>query len=834
MKPTPKFITAGEICCLIAGLLLALSTVAQAYIVNSAGDEPAANPGDGTGLISISGSLVTLRSAIEDANALGVSVGISFYSPPFQSPRTYIITPATPLPVITAPVEIFGLATSAGTPVDSTVTVATEYVQLAGSYGTLSFDIQSAGRRRVETVTLNGIYVKGWVPGASTLIDYCYIGTDRTGMAATGDAGDLVKFPGAITLEATHNCMIGFDGNEGDLTYTGNVICGSKTAGIYDRGNSSFWAGGNYIGINVSGTTIVSNSGSGIVVGPASSGTIGFNIISGNGGSAIAVSGSNSLINDNVIGGFAPLLTTILTATNLWTFAGQTNIPPGPPTNQYNYGISVNNAQGVNISQNWIIYNGLAGIILDHAQHAYVANNGIARNADSGIVIGPGCLFNQIGFGPTRALAPGNSDCTQENYISNNAGPGVLVLDHYSNFLGLGNATPIPTYGNNVAGNSFIGNTGPNIQLSLNDFRMADPDPKSLVGPNGFQNSPVITGITGFKVEGTLNSAPSSDYIIDFYSGTSQGGAIFGEGGPDSHWLYSISTRTDASGKAHFTQLLPVPDNPDDDEISCTATSSDGSTSEYSAAKPIHTTISLEDSEVTLHRSIPFYYYFAVVRTGDAHLAASVKWKTDGGTAIAGQDYKAASGLIHFPPNKTFQECRILILDKGSGVLAPNFNIVLSNVHGASLGIANTTVTIKDGFQPDNVIDGDGLDVIDSSGLSESSQRTVIHGRRVSFQIRILNAGSSKDTFTVQSAHVDDGFTHVYTIGGTHTDVTAAVDNGTYTVGPLDPQTAARLVLEVTVPKTAVKGDVESFTITSTSTNDATAVDAVQAVVIAK
>ena len=84
---------------------LYLSKVAYAvgpYVVNSTGDQPDFNPGDGDCNIDTSG-ICTLRAAIEEANATSYTdfpVSIHFNIP---GPGPYIIVPASPLPALTTP-----------------------------------------------------------------------------------------------------------------------------------------------------------------------------------------------------------------------------------------------------------------------------------------------------------------------------------------------------------------------------------------------------------------------------------------------------------------------------------------------------------------------------------------------------------------------------------------------------------------------------------------------------------------------------------------------------------------------------------------------------------
>ena len=126
--------------------------------------------------------------------------------------------------------------------------------------------------------------------------------------------------------------------------------------------------------------------------------------------------------------------------------------------------------------------------------------------------------------------------------------------------------------GINLVGLDFAPGPAPNDSQDADD------------GPNGMQNYPLITGVTygagSTTVTGLLGSAPNAVFDLDFYGNAAcafrphdylQGESYMG----------STSVQTDGAGVAAFTVELPaaaLPGTP----VSATATSADGSTSEFS------------------------------------------------------------------------------------------------------------------------------------------------------------------------------------------------------------------------------------------------------------
>ena len=110
--------------------------------------------------------------------------------------------------------------------------------------------------------------------------------------------------------------------------------------------------------------------------------------------------------------------------------------------------------------------------------------------------------------------------------------------------------------------------------VTLNDVPN-DPDS----GANNLQNYPLLRSAnpaTG-EISGTMESAPSTEYRLDFYRNDSCDPSGYGEG---QEYLGYGPVTTDATGSQTFT--IAVGGFVLGDQITVTATDPDGNTSEFS------------------------------------------------------------------------------------------------------------------------------------------------------------------------------------------------------------------------------------------------------------
>ena len=75
--------------------------------------------------------------------------------------------------------------------------------------------------------------------------------------------------------------------------------------------------------------------------------------------------------------------------------------------------------------------------------------------------------------------------------------------------------------------------------------------------------------------------------------------------------------------------------------------------------------------------------------SGPSNLGTSVAYQTNDGTAVAGQDYTAASGTINIPPGNSTDNITISLTDDTDIEIGKTFSIVLSNPDNATLNYNN-------------------------------------------------------------------------------------------------------------------------------------------------
>lgn len=178
-----------------------------------------------------------------------------------------------------------------------------------------------------------------------------------------------------------------------------------------------------------------------------------------------------------------------------------------------------------------------------------------------------------------------------DNTLTANGAGGLLVLSGNGTVvgggeLGLGNRITgnggagidvLAGTGHRIRGNAISGNAGPAIDLGADGVTgndVLDID----AGPNGFQNTPLLTAYEfalGVNVTGSLDSRAFTTYGIDVYGSPACPGSGSGDG---AQWLGTGTVTTDGTGHADFT--LPVAFWAG--ELTATATDPDGSTSEIS------------------------------------------------------------------------------------------------------------------------------------------------------------------------------------------------------------------------------------------------------------
>jgi titin len=217
------------------------------------------------------------------------------------------------------------------------------------------------------------------------------------------------------------------------------------------------------------------------------------------------------------------------------------------------------------------------------------AGNVIAANGGDGIVLGGVYAIanlvqgNFIGTDTTGAKNLGNAGHGVDvqvfgdtiggkasgagNTIAFNGKAGVAVVD---------NANEVPILSNAIYANHGLGIDLNDDGVTLN--HLGGP----ISGPNNFQNFPVLTAAVGAggktTITGSLNGAPSTSYLIQFFANASADPTGYGQG---QTLIGSITVMTDFSGSASFTATFKGA-VPAGQFVSATATDPSGDTSEFS------------------------------------------------------------------------------------------------------------------------------------------------------------------------------------------------------------------------------------------------------------
>lgn len=418
-----------------------------------------------------------------------------------------------------------------------------------------------------------------------------YIGTDPTGLVDIGNAADGI----VIDSGATENVIGDADPNNG------NLISGNGGAGI--RLNDAIRSRilNNVIGLDATGTQMLGNA-TGIedfgstdsVIGLPGSGNV---ICSLGIGVNLHAPAINAAIQGNLIGTDSSGTTVIGNVEGIkdegasftvigGPVAGAGNVVSGSLFMAIEGGYLVQgNLIGTDVTGTVALGNGQIGVY--GAQHVGGDQPGegnvISGNIQGGVSVltdGAQVKGNLIGTDITGTVALGNGGSGIDVFASNveigglNPGAANRIANNAAGVWILGGT------GNSIHGNSIHSNSELGIDLSTQGVTANDVG-DSDVGPNQLQNFPVLTSanISGGNtvIEGTLNSTPSAQYTIEFFSNLSCDPSQHGEG---ETFIGLTSLATDSSGDARFS--IPFAGLTPGSYVTATATDSGNNTSEFS------------------------------------------------------------------------------------------------------------------------------------------------------------------------------------------------------------------------------------------------------------
>ena len=597
-----------------------------------------------------------------------------------------------------------------------------------------------------DGIGIGGFRVQG------TTIQGNIVGLASDGVTDRGNDGDGIESaaaPGTTTVGGT-------------TAAARNVISGNGGMGVLlSNLIGNYVVQGNYIGTDATGTVAVGNGDIGALVqGDASTigGTTGVtvggsctgacNLISGNASSGIHTS-SDNLIQGNYIGtDVTGLLDRGNSGAGISSGTDSSVITIGGTAPEARNVISGNNNAGISWgdagANNDIIQGNYIGVGSDGTTAVGNSNTGIALSGDNNTIGG-----TAAGAGNVIAFNGGG------------ANPGVMVGADAAD--------------NEIRGNSIHSNGGLGIDLdpfgvTAND--LDDPDGGANLGQNFPLLSTAEVTAGAVTVTGTLNSAPSSTFALDFYANTACNAASPNNHGEGRTYLGELTpVTTNAGGDAAFTFTSDgSPAVSAGDVITATATDANGNTSEFSRCRvalgTTSPTISIADATVTEGDAGTTNASFTVTLSAASPDTVTADWATAEGMATDPEDYQSSSGTVTFVPSDTMETIQVPVngdvIDEGT---SETFSVNLSNAGGATISDGQATGTITD----------------DDEATISIDDETVTEG----------NTGSTPATFTVSLSTTSSSQVTVdwATTGDTATspaDFTAG--SGTVTFAPGDDE----------------------------------------------
>lgn len=477
----------------------------------------------------------SLRQAILDGNSNSESNSIIFQ---IGGTAPFTITPLTALPAVGNPTLIDGTTQNGFT--------NTPVIELNGAAATgANVGLQLlSGFNTVRGLAINRFSAEGiMLTGPSNVIQGNHIGTDVTGKIARGNTsfGVWVKSSGNLIggtnagsgnvisgnntgiffsgLTASTNTVQGnligvaaggtnalgntvdgimiYNSRENGIGGTNalrrNVVSGNRRSGIALSGSTATGnqVQGNYIGLNISGSLMISNATNGINLN-APGNVISGNVISGNGFSGVFINqtvATNNIVSGNLIGTDA---------------TGKTAIANNGP------GVEMSAASGNLLGGTNA---GAGNVISGNTQNGVVLTDGAARNWIQGNLIGLSAAgtnaipngFNGISLSSAGSNIIGGVTSSARNVISGNAsnGVGILLLGDRGNSI-LGNYI-----GTDVSGTKAIANTlaGVRIQGCTNVVGGVATGSGNVISGNGQQGVWLVGtsgNVTGNLIQGNL------------------------------------------------------------------------------------------------------------------------------------------------------------------------------------------------------------------------------------------------------------------------------------------------------------------------------------------
>ncbi|MBY0279372.1 hypothetical protein K2Z84_28890 [Candidatus Binatia bacterium] len=512
-------------------------------------------------------------------------------------------------------------------------------ISVAASFATIG----GAGLGNVVSGNARGLFVDG---NANEIVGN-FVGTNAAGKAALGNTQEGMFITG--------------DGNTigGATAALGNVVAGNAFDGIFlGAASSRTVVTFNVVGVDVLQSTVLGNGYAGIrvdgignTVGAPSAG----NLIGGN-SRGIYVNGKETLVQGNAVG-VSPSTGTALPndEEGILVLAPDATIG-GPAAGEGNV-VGANKGNGIRVG------GGAAVGATIQGNRVGVLQNGTSRPNHAGEIV----LYQAF-----DALV-GGPGAGEGNVVAHSDFVGVLAIggEHHS-----------------ILGNAIFDSAFADIDLQPTLGPTANDPLDADLGTNARQNFPVLSDVVfasgAMQVKGALDSTPSSAFRVELFSDAQCHPT--GMGGGDTY-LGSVDVITDAVGRATIDTAVPAAAAP---YVTATATSADGSTSEFSpcalAGGPNPGRFQFGQPYFLAYEEKP-QVLITVTRSDGVLGTATVTYETVDDSAAAPGDFTATTGVLTFAPGEVIKTFAVPLVLDGTPEPQEQFLVRLqSPTGGAMLG----------------------------------------------------------------------------------------------------------------------------------------------------
>jgi hypothetical protein len=452
---------------------------------------------------------------------------------------------------------------------------------------------------------------------------------------------------------------------------------------ILFNGATNVTVDGNFFGTNAAGSSTSSPTANGsafFILNTATGNTIGGaaaaarNLISGGTTAGVTLGNSgtaNNVVQNNYIG----------------TNAAGTAALPNVVGISFN-GAGANTIRGNVISGNTSGSSFSAGIQLENTtSNILVVGNKIGTSAD-----GLTAIPNTYGI----TLTDGFSGGANQNTIGTLAEPNIIAFNTKAG-VALQAFTSKVSRQNSIRYNSIFSNGTLGIDLGDDGITPNDSGDGDTGLFNDLQNFPVITsaqfGAGTITIAGTLSSAPSSTYVVQFFQSTACDPSGAGEG---QTYLGEATITTAASGVGTFNVTFAGTAG---GFATATATDSLGNTSEFSACAAISTpatpSITISDAQVVEGNAGTATMTFNVFLSAASASTVTASFATASGTATSGSDFTPNSGTVTFTAGQTMQTINVFVLGDITPEADETLFVNLTNPVNATIADNQGVGTIK-------------------------------------------------------------------------------------------------------------------------------------------